>query len=247
VVGATTAEVRRARVAAGVRRHPAVEPVSGQIFRRRVVPTARPLAEVPLAAVLHLVACCAQHRRKVREVATEFRLRARDRAVRGQRVDHPVLRRHQSRQERRPARTAHRRVAHRVVEAHPVAKQPRARLQPLLGEPLGPVHRRPLLVRDDQNQVRIDRQLRHANHLPGAGSHARVWPSILQSSSRAHVASREPRGALSGTLPGVSAPPVQFERATSPAALVDYALQPTRHRAVSYLLTVPSLAFAGAS
>ena len=154
VAGAAAAEVLGPRVAAGVGRDPALEPVRRELLRGQLPVAGRPLAEVPLAAPVHVVATVAQHRAEVRQVRGEDPLGRRERPVVGERVDHAVLGRHQPGQEAGPARAAHRRVAGRLVEAHPVPQEPGPRGHVLLGEARRPVHRRALLVGDDEDDVR---------------------------------------------------------------------------------------------
>jgi hypothetical protein len=155
VARAAAAEVLGPRVAAGVGRGPALEPVRRQLRRGQLPVPRRPLAQVPLAAPLHVVATVAQHRAEVRQVGGEDPLGRRERPVVGERVDHAVLGRHQPGQEAGPARAAHRRVAGRLVEAHPVPQEPRPRGHVLLDEARRPMHRRALLVGDDEDDIRL--------------------------------------------------------------------------------------------
>ena len=153
MVGPAAAKTSSPHIAPGIRRDPAVESVCGQVRRRRVEGTGRSFAQVPLATVLDVVAGSSQHRRQRRDIATELGLGGRHGAVARQRVEHPVLGRHQSGEEGRPAGAAHRRVANRVLEADPVAQEPSPRGQATIGKAARPMHRRPLLVGDDQNEV----------------------------------------------------------------------------------------------
>ena len=153
VVGVAAAELVQVLVGPGVRRVPALEPVLIDVDRLPVI--ADHLAQMPFPLEGHVVANGAHDRRDVGQVE-----RQRDLGIPllgghvfFEGVFHAVLGREVAAHERGAAGGAHAGVAERVLEGEAVLLQARQPLEVVLLPVLGEVHRLPLLVGDEDENV----------------------------------------------------------------------------------------------